>query len=124
MSKNIHAKKLKRKQRNHYKVRQNNKDSKIRLSVFKSSKHIYAQLIDDSKGVTLASSSSVDKSLAEKSKVYSRNKDIAKIVGIDIAAKAKDQKITNVVFDRGGCSYHGVIKSLADAARENNVLKF
>jgi len=87
-----------------------------RLSVFKSNTAIYAQLIDDEKGVTLASSSSNDvkgKSVAER----------AREVGLDIAQKAKEKKITKVVFDRGGYIYTGKVKILADGAREGG-LKF
>ena len=90
-----------------------------RLSVFRSSKHLYAQLIDDSKGVTVASCSTLDKDM----KGIGDTVDGAKKVGAKIAEKAKAKKIENVVFDRGGFQYHGRIKALADAAREAG-LKF
>jgi len=90
-----------------------------RLAVFKSLKHIYAQVIDDASGKTIASASSRDKDSATKG----ANAAAAKAVGVLIAKKAKDKGVTQVVFDRGGYLYHGNIKALADAARENG-LKF
>ena len=91
-----------------------------RLAVFRSNKEIYAQLIDDVNGVTLAAASSRDKGLspAKGTKI-----EIATLVGKAIAEKAKSIKIEAVAFDRGGNLYHGRIKSLADAAREAG-LKF
>lgn len=89
-----------------------------RLNVFKSSKHISVQLIDDVNGVTLASASTTDKSLKI---VNGGNIAAAKIVGEDIAKKAKELKIKNIVFDRGGYLYHGRVQALADAARENGL---
>ena len=88
-----------------------------RLAVFKSLKYIYAQLIDDENGVTLASSTS----LAIKAKGTKTDK--AKAVGEEIAKKASEKKISKVVFDRGGYIYTGRIKALADSAREGG-LKF
>src|SRR5215210_3514380 len=90
-----------------------------RLAVFRSLKHIYAQVIDDTTGKTIASASSRDKDSSTKG----ANAAAAKAVGALIAKKAKDLGITSVVFDRGGYLYHGNIKALADAARENG-LKF
>jgi len=87
-----------------------------RLSVFRSSKHIYAQLIDDVQGVTLASASTVDKDLAGIGN--GGNVEAARKVGELIAKRAKDKGYENVVFDRGGYLYHGRIQALADAARE------
>ncbi|RED54613.1 50S ribosomal protein L18 [Cohnella lupini] len=86
-----------------------------RLSVFRSSKHIYAQLIDDVKGITLASASTVDKDLATGN---GGNVESARKVGELIAKRAKDKGYEIVVFDRGGYLYHGRIQALADAARE------
>ena len=88
-----------------------------RLSVYRSTKHIYAQLIDDVAGVTLASASSQDKGFTANG----GNKEGARAVGEAIAKKAADQGITAVVFDRGGYLYHGRISELADAARENGL---
>ena len=90
-----------------------------RLTVFRSGKHIYAQVIDDTKGATLASACTLDKDL----KGVGDTIEGAKKVGATIAAKAKAKSIENVVFDRGGFQYHGRIKALADAAREAG-LKF
>ncbi len=90
-----------------------------RLNVFRSLKHIYAQLIDDEKGVTLASASTVEKDFEE----YGGNKSAAHKVGELIAKRAADKKITTVVFDRGGYIYHGRVQELAEGAREGG-LKF
>jgi large subunit ribosomal protein L18 len=88
-----------------------------RLSVFRSSKHIYAQLIDDVTGVTLASASTVDKELSGEAG-SGGNVEAARKVGELIAKRAKDKGYESVVFDRGGYLYHGRIQALADAARE------
>jgi len=87
-----------------------------RLSVFRSSKHIYAQLIDDERGVTLAAASSVMPDL--KGKVSGGNKDGAVAVGKAIAEAALAAGVKDVVFDRSGFRYHGRVAALADAARE------
>lgn len=86
-----------------------------RLAVYRSTKHIYAQLIDDVKGVTLASASSVDKDLKL---AHGGNIESAKAVGQSIAKKALKLGVKEAVFDRGGFLYHGRIAALADAARE------
>ena len=91
-----------------------------RLSVFRSNKQIYAQLIDDGSGVTLCQCSSTEKEIA-KQKVNKTEQ--AKLVGKGLAVKAVGAGISTAVFDRGGYLYHGRIKSLADAAREGG-LKF
>ena len=91
-----------------------------RLCVFRSLKNIYAQVIDDTTGNTLAAASSLD---AELKASYGGNKDAAKAVGELIAKKALDKGITNVVFDRGGYLYHGRVAELAAGAREGG-LKF
>jgi large subunit ribosomal protein L18 len=85
-----------------------------RLAVFRSVAHIYAQVIDDSKGATLVSASSVDKG----ARTNGGNVAAAKAIGKLVAEKAKEKGIKSVVFDRGGYQYHGRIKALADAARE------
>jgi large subunit ribosomal protein L18 len=94
--------------------------ARARLSVFRSSKHIYAQLIDDTKSETLAAASSLEKTLRGDGK---KGADIAaaKVVGQLIAERAKEKGIKDVVFDRGGYLYHGRIKALADAAREGGL---
>jgi large subunit ribosomal protein L18 len=88
-----------------------------RLSVFRSSKHIYAQVIDDDRGVTLASASSIEKPTRGGLKTGA-NVDAAKAVGKLIAQRAQEKGVKEVVFDRGGYLYHGRVKALADAARE------
>lgn len=90
-----------------------------RLAVFRSGKHLYAQVIDDLHGKTLASASTLEKGLRDAGDTVEG----AKRVGAAIAGKAKEKKIESVVFDRGGFQYHGRIKALADAAREAG-LKF
>ena len=90
-----------------------------RLNVFRSAKHIYAQVIDDVNGVTLCSASSMEKGFDGNG----GNVEGAKKVGAAVAKKAADKGITEVVFDRGGFLYHGRVKELAEAARENG-LKF
>lgn len=94
--------------------------SRPRLSVFRSNCEIYAQIIDDTSGITLVSASSREKSFQDL-KVNKTEK--AKMVGKLVAEKAKESNIEAVVFDRGGYLYHGRIKSLAESARENG-LKF
>lgn len=103
----------------HLRVRKkiNGTVARPRLSVYRSSKHIYAQLIDDVAGVTLASASTLDKELVEKIG-NGGNVDSAKLVGELIAKRAKEKGHETVVFDRGGYLYHGRIQALADAARE------
>jgi len=96
------------------------RSGRARLSVFRSSKHIYVQLIDDAKGETLATASSLEKTLRESAKTGA-NIDAAKAVGKLIAERAKEKGIKDVVFDRGGYLYHGRIKALADAAREGGL---
>ncbi|HLH94806.1 MAG TPA: 50S ribosomal protein L18 [Xanthobacteraceae bacterium] len=95
---------------------------RARLSVFRSSKHIYAQIIDDEKGETLASASSLEKETREGLKTGA-DINAAKTVGKLVASRAVGKGITDVVFDRGGYRYHGRVKALAEAAREGG-LKF
>lgn len=87
-----------------------------RLNVFRSNNEIFAQIIDDTKGNTLVSSSSVELKIKNGSNIEG-----ASLVGKDIAEKAKKKKIKTVVFDRGGYLYHGRVKALAEAARENGL---
>lgn len=93
-----------------------------RLNVFRSSAHIYAQIIDDEKAITLVSSSTQSKELAKELKGKTKQEK-ANIVGTDIAKKALKAKIENVVFDRGGYLYTGRVQALAEAARKAG-LKF
>jgi large subunit ribosomal protein L18 len=95
-----------------------------RLNVFRSLNHIYAQVIDDSKGVTLVAASSLDESIQAEVKVKSKaKKERAALVGKLVAERALAAGITQVVFDRGGYKYHGRVQALADASREAG-LKF
>ena len=91
-----------------------------RLSVFRSSKHIYAQVIDDLKGGTVVSASTMEKAMREAGKTGA-NIDAAKAVGKLIAERCKAAGIDKVVFDRGGYMFHGRVKALADAAREGGL---
>jgi len=91
-----------------------------RLNVFRSNSNIFAQIIDDEKGITLVSASSIDKELKLAN---GGNTEAASKVGELLAKRAKNAKIENVIFDRGGYQYHGRVKALAEAARENG-LKF
>jgi len=93
-----------------------------RLCVYRSIKNIYVQIIDDLKGITLASASSQDKDIRGKL-TQGGNKEAAKQIGLLVAKRAKEKGIENVIFDRGGYLYHGRVKSLADGAREGG-LKF
>ncbi len=114
--------KLKARQRRHARVRKNvyGTADKPRLSVFKSLSHIYAQLIDDTTGKTLIAASSMEKTLKSELK-HGGNVEAAKKVGTCIAERALGKSIKQVVFDRGGYKYHGCIKALADAARNNGL---
>jgi len=120
MKKDIQKIKQEKRENRHKRIRAKifGTDEKPRLSVFRSLKHIYAQLINDEAGKTLVSAS--DKEVDKKIK---SRKDIAKEVGKLIAKKAEGKKISKVVFDRSGYKYHGRIKFLADGAREGG-LKF
>lgn len=91
-----------------------------RLNVFKSAKHIYAQLIDDTTGATLAAASTVMEEVSSGLK-YTGNVEAARKVGAEIAKKALVKDITKVVFDRNGFLYHGRVKAVAEAARENGL---
>ena len=95
------------------------RDARGRVNVFRSAKHIYAQLIDDVAGVTLVSASSMEKGFEG----FGGNKEAAKKVGLAIAEKAVEKGISEVVFDRSGYLYHGRVKELAEGAREGG-LKF
>ena len=105
--------------RRHQRVRKNISGTaeKPRLNVFRSANHIYAQIIDDVKGVTLVAASSVDKDF----KGYGGNVEGAKAIGKKVAEKAQAAGIKNVVFDRGGYVYHGRVAALAEGAREGGL---
>lgn len=110
-----------RKRRTRYRLRKTER-IKPRLSVFRSSKHIYAQIIDDIAGKTVVAASSIDKELREGLKTGA-DRDAAALVGKLVADRAKKAGVETVVFDRGGYLYHGRVKALGDAAREAG-LKF
>jgi large subunit ribosomal protein L18 len=117
------AEKLIARLRRHKRVRKNmfGMEDRPRLAVFRSTNHIYTQIINDTEGVTLVAASTADKEL--KSLKSGGNIEAAKKVGELIAKRALEKKIETVVFDRGGFLYHGRVKALADAAREAG-LKF
>lgn len=104
----------------HARIRENlsGTSERPRLCVFRSNKNIEAQIIDDVKGVTLVSASSLEKELKLSN---GGNIDAAKVVGAEIAKRAKKAKISTVVFDRGGYLYHGRVKALAEAARDGGL---
>jgi large subunit ribosomal protein L18 len=110
---NTRAARLKRHRRLRAKVE--GSPSRPRLAVFRSLKHIYAQVIDDTTGSTLVSASDIDPALREQAK--SGKTDEARMVGEAVAKRALERGISQVVFDRGGFLYHGRVKALADAAR-------
>jgi len=93
---------------------------RLRLSVHRSSKHIYAQVIDDTKGLTLASASSIEKTLRDQLKTGA-DMQAAKAVGKLLAERAAAKGVKDVVFDRGSYLFHGRVKALADAARESGL---
>jgi len=105
-----------RKERVRYKSKKVSKRN--RLSVFRSNNHLYAQLIDDSNGTTIASSSSLEKSIKDKKL---QRKEIAELIGKNIAKKIISKGIDKVAFDRGKYKYHGLIKILAEAARSEGL---
>tara|TARA_B100000900_G_C20382933_1_gene635331 strand:- start:269 stop:643 length:375 start_codon:yes stop_codon:yes gene_type:complete len=105
-----------RKERVRYKIK--NVSNRNRLTVFRSNNHIYAQLIDDTRGITLASSSSIEKSIKNKKL---KRKELAELIGKNIAKKLISKGIDKVSFDRGKYKYHGLIKILADAARSEGL---
>ena len=106
-------------QRRHARVRRTVRggSERPRLSVFRSLNHIYAQIVDDVQGVTLAAASSRDPDLRETAK-GKKKAEVSGLVGETLARRAKDKGITQVVFDRGGYLYHGRVRALADGARK------
>ncbi len=93
-----------------------------RLSVYRSLKHIYAQIIDDTKGHTLVAMSSLSKEIRDEIKNSKTKTEVSRIVGLALAKKALEKGITKVVFDRNGYKYHGRVKALAEAAREGGLI--
>ena len=96
-------------------------EKRPRLAVFRSLHHIYAQVIEDQKGVTLVAASSLDGEIRSSQSGKSKS-EISREVGTLIARRAKDGGVTEVIFDRGGHKYHGRVKALADAARQEGLV--
>ena len=105
--------------RRHRRVRKKvgGRDGRPRLSVFRSARHIYAQIIDDTRGHTLASASTLDRELRNHLEGL-KKREQARLVGEMVARRATSRGVTKVVFDRGGYKYHGRVRSLAEGARE------
>ncbi|MFT7583690.1 MAG: large subunit ribosomal protein L18 [Cellvibrionaceae bacterium] len=112
----------KARKRRHYRMRRNlvGTSERPRLNIFRSVEHIYAQVIDDETGTTLASASTIDKALSGDMSDKPRFEQ-AKAVGLAVAERAKAAGVLAVVFDRGGFRYHGRVKALADGAREGGL---
>jgi large subunit ribosomal protein L18 len=110
---------LRRRRRVRYALKENGK-GRLRLSVFRSGRHIYGQVIDDGQGATLATASTLDKGLRGELKTGA-DREAARQVGLLLAARAKEAGIAAVMFDRGGYRYHGRVKALAEGAREGGL---
>lgn len=122
VSKLVKAKRERRaRAHNRVRTRVRGTEERPRLSVFKSLRFFYVQVIDDDRGVTLAQASSADPEIRQQLSASASNKDAAKLVGQTIAERAKAKGIEKVVFDRGGYVYHGNIRAIADAAREKGL---
>ena len=115
--------KIERRKRIHYRIRKvvNGTAERPRMVVFRSNKQIYVQVVDDTKGITLAAAASNDKALGAECKGKS-GKEAAALVGKAIAEHSIAKGITTISFDRGGYLYHGRVKSLAEAAREGGLI--
>lgn len=114
----LYVKSAQERRRTRIRARVRGVSGRPRLSVFRSLNHIYAQVIDDSAGHTLTSASTLDAEVREKMTVKTKD---AELIGTLIAQRALDKGISRVVFDRGGCKYHGRIKALAEAARKGGL---
>ncbi len=119
MAKNRHAARRVRADRVRYQVARTCGD-RLRLSVFRSVNHIYAQIIDDAHGLTLVAASTLEEGIRGQIK-NGGNREAAVAVGRSIAERALKANIRKVVFDRGGCLFHGRVKALADSAREGGL---
>jgi len=115
--------KRERRERAHLRVRKRVRGTgeRPRLSIYKSLRFIYAQVIDDDKGTTLAAANSADPAVREQLGTSTSGKAAAKLVGELVAARAKERGVDKVVFDRGGYVYHGRVQALAEAAREKGL---
>jgi large subunit ribosomal protein L18 len=122
ISKRMKAKRARR-SRAHLRVRKRVRGSaeRPRLAVYKSLRYIYAQVIDDDRGVTVAQANSSDPAVREQVGKSTGSKAAAKVVGELVAARAKESGVEKVVFDRGGYIYHGSVQALAEAAREKGL---
>lgn len=119
-----HSKQKKaRRERAHRRVRTrvSGTTQRPRLAVYKSGRYIYAQVIDDAQGATLAAASSLEPTLKQQLKGSRGNRAAAKLVGETVAQRAREKGVEQVVFDRGGYIYHGIVKALAEAAREKGL---
>ena len=112
----------KRKSRNRFKLK-TNATSNLRLTVFRSNTNFYSQIIDDKKGTTLVSASTLEKDIKKKLKDKGGNKNAAELVGLELAKRADKKGVKSVFFDRGGYLYHGRVKIFAEAVRKEG-LKF
>lgn len=110
-----------RRRHSHFMKKFKKGDPKLRLVVFRSNKHIYAQIVDDLEQKTITGTSSLSKAVVDEGATVKGKKEKAKLVGKHIAALAKEKNITSVVFDRAGYLYHGRIKALAEGAREGGL---
>jgi large subunit ribosomal protein L18 len=115
--------KRERRERAHLRVRSRVRGSgeRPRLSIYKSLKYVYAQVIDDDRGVTLAQANSSDPEIRQQLSKSTGSLEAAKLVGETVAARAKEKGIEKVVFDRGGYIYHGKVKAVAEGAREKGL---
>ncbi len=119
----IGREKEERRKRRHLRVRKKvfGTPERLRLSVFRSSKHIYGQIVDDTRGHTLVAASSLDREIREKVNGAPGKTEVAREVGRLLARRARERGITRVVFDRGGYLYHGRVRALAEGAREGGL---
>ena len=111
----------KKRKRIKYRIMQKNIGNHPRLVIFRSNANIYAQLLDDSKEITLLSASSIDKDLRQSVKKAENKIAMSKIVGESLAKKIKDSKINKIIIDRNGYKYHGRVKALTEAVRSTDI---
>ena len=111
----------KKRQRIKYRIMQRNIGNHPRLVVYRSNANIYAQLVDDEKGITVLSASSIDKSIKSLIEKAANKIEKSKIVGESLAGKIKEAKISQIVFDRNGYKYHGRVKALTEAIRSAEI---
>jgi large subunit ribosomal protein L18 len=107
----------KKRQRIKYRIMQNNIGNHLRLVVYRSNSNIYAQLLDDKRGITVLSASSIDKNIKSLIDKAANKIEKSKIVGETLAEKIKEAKISRIIFDRNGYKYHGRVKALSEAIR-------